>query len=235
MLLHTHWPKRSGVELRWVKKWRKRLAAGDLQDPSVLCSYSRAHHAPSFRWDVLVTQKMVEMRLAPPENLQRVPGPRALLYYLPRDESVARGTPPLAPLQPNERARSCMRLVVWSRVPKSHPIPPSCESPWKRSRWMQKEGGSVSPDQSPQGKRQHVVEVCNAGGRRHFDGPLCPGPRGFPRTNRVGGGARLLAKVRMPTADDEFFAIHVGLQGCQVGIFPPHCGGSGYVPGDSAA
>jgi hypothetical protein len=34
-------------------------------------------------------------------------------------------------------------------------------SRWKRSRWMQKDGGSVSPEQSSQGKRQHVVEVCN--------------------------------------------------------------------------
>jgi hypothetical protein len=36
-----------GRSVSWVKKWRKRLAEGDLQDPSVLCSYSRAHHAPS--------------------------------------------------------------------------------------------------------------------------------------------------------------------------------------------
>ena len=44
----------------------------DLHDPSVLCSYSRAHHAPYFRWDVRVTQKIVEMRFAPPENADRV-------------------------------------------------------------------------------------------------------------------------------------------------------------------
>jgi transposase-like protein len=77
-----------GRSVSWVKKWRKRLAEGDLQDPSVLCSYSRAHHAPSFRWDVLVSQKIVEMRFAPPENLKRVPGPRALLSSLPRDPEL---------------------------------------------------------------------------------------------------------------------------------------------------
>jgi hypothetical protein len=68
-----------------VKKWRKRLTEADPLDPSVLCSRSRAHHAPYFRWDVRVTQRMVEMRFAPPEHLKRVPGPRALLYSLPRD------------------------------------------------------------------------------------------------------------------------------------------------------
>lgn len=75
----------TGRSVSWVKKWRQRLTAGDQEDPSVLCSRSRAHHAPYFRWDRRVIQRIVELRLAPPEHLQRVPGPRALLYYLPRD------------------------------------------------------------------------------------------------------------------------------------------------------
>src|SRR5712691_7511138 len=33
----------------WVKKWRKRLREGDPTDPRLLCSRSRAHHAPYFR------------------------------------------------------------------------------------------------------------------------------------------------------------------------------------------
>lgn len=61
-----------------MKKWRKRLTEDDPHDPSVLCARSRAHHAPYFRWDVRVIQRMVEMRLSPPENADRVclaPGP----------------------------------------------------------------------------------------------------------------------------------------------------------------
>jgi hypothetical protein len=38
---------------------------------------------------------MVEMRLSPPENLKRVPGPRALLYYLPRDPELQVAQVPL--------------------------------------------------------------------------------------------------------------------------------------------
>jgi hypothetical protein len=78
----------TGRSVSWVKKWRKRLAEGDPHDPSLLCSRSRAHHAPYFRWDISVIKRIVEMRLAPPENLKRVPGPRALLYYLPRDPEM---------------------------------------------------------------------------------------------------------------------------------------------------
>src|SRR6266699_7178536 len=67
-----------GRSVSWVKKWRKRLADGDPHDPCVLCSCSRAHRAPYFRWDVRVSKRIVEMRFSPPENLKRVPGPRAL-------------------------------------------------------------------------------------------------------------------------------------------------------------
>jgi hypothetical protein len=78
----------TGRSVSWVKKWRKRLAQGDPHDPHLLCSHSRAHHTPYFRWDVCVIKRIVEMRFSPPENLQRVPGPRALLYYLPRDPEL---------------------------------------------------------------------------------------------------------------------------------------------------
>ena len=84
-----------GRSVSWVKKWRKRLAEGDPHDPSLFCSHSRAHHAPYFRWDFRVTQRIVEMRFSPPENLKRVPGPRALLYYLPRDPELQAAQLPL--------------------------------------------------------------------------------------------------------------------------------------------
>ena len=85
----------TGRSISWVKKWRKRLTEGDPGDPSVLCSRSRAHHAPYFRWDFRVIQRIVEMRQSPPENLKRVPGPRALLYYLPRDPELQAARFPL--------------------------------------------------------------------------------------------------------------------------------------------
>jgi hypothetical protein len=79
----------------WVKKWRKRLREGDTTDPRLLCSRSRAHHAPYFRWDPRVETRIVDMRLSPPEHLGRTPGPRALLYYLPRDSELQAARVPL--------------------------------------------------------------------------------------------------------------------------------------------
>jgi hypothetical protein len=78
-----------------VKKWRKRLTEGKPGDRSVLCSRSRAHHAPYFRWDFRVIERIVAMRFSPPENLKRVAGPRALLYYLPRDSELQAAQVPL--------------------------------------------------------------------------------------------------------------------------------------------
>src|SRR5450631_4070345 len=46
------------------------------------------HHPPRVSKDVIET--IIEMRLSPPEHLNRIPGPKALLYYLPRDERLQR-------------------------------------------------------------------------------------------------------------------------------------------------
>jgi len=91
----------TGRSVRWVKKWRKRLREGDPHDQELLCSRSRAHHAPYFRWDPRVETCIVERRLSPPEHLGRTPGPRALLYYLPRDPVLPRRRGSLAPVQSN--------------------------------------------------------------------------------------------------------------------------------------
>jgi hypothetical protein len=85
----------TGRSVSWVKKWRKRLQEGDPQDQALLCSRSRAHHAPYFRWDACLIRRIVAMRFSPPENLMRVPGPRALLYYLPRDPELQAAQLPL--------------------------------------------------------------------------------------------------------------------------------------------
>jgi len=85
----------TGRSLSWVKKWRKRLAEGDPSDSQLVCSRSRAQHAPYCRWDIRLTQRIMEMRLAPPEHLKRVPGPRALLYSLPRDPQLQAARIPL--------------------------------------------------------------------------------------------------------------------------------------------
>jgi transposase InsO family protein len=150
----------TGRSVSWVKKWRQRLEVADQEDPSVLCSRSRAHHAPYFRWDRLVIQRIVELRLAPPEHLQRMPGPRALLYYLPRDSLLQAAHLPLP-----RSSRTVWKILhmtgcLMGRF-KEPPHPNELRKPLEEIQVDFKDVGSVSPDQSPQGKRQHVVEVCN--------------------------------------------------------------------------
>src|SRR5258708_37531018 len=69
----------------WAKDWARRLAAAPVDDLDVLHSRSRARRTPPDDWDPLVLRRIEPMRLFPPEGLQRTPGPKALLYYLPRD------------------------------------------------------------------------------------------------------------------------------------------------------
>jgi transposase InsO family protein len=150
----------TGRSISWVKKWRKRLTEGEPHDPLVLCSRSRAHHAPYFRWAARVIQRIVEMRFAPPENLQRVPGPRALLYYLPRDPELQ-----AAQLSLPRSSRTIWKILhmMGCLLPRSKepPHPTELREPLEEIQMDFKDVGSVSPEQSPQGKRQHVVEVCN--------------------------------------------------------------------------
>ncbi len=90
---HPEWTQRDladalGRSLSWVKKWLKRLRDAPPDDLQVLLSHSRAHHAPYPQVHPRIIQRIVEIREHPPENLQRTPGPRAILYYLPRDQEL---------------------------------------------------------------------------------------------------------------------------------------------------
>jgi hypothetical protein len=78
----------TGRSLSWVKTWKRRLKQAPRDDMQVLLSHSRAHHAPYHRWDLPVIQRLGEMREQPPEHLQRVPGPKTLVYFLQRDLSL---------------------------------------------------------------------------------------------------------------------------------------------------
>ena len=89
LALHPTWSSAEvarclGRSLSWVKKWRKRFHKAAPDDQQVLRSRSRARHTPPPSTPPEVVQRLLDLRDQPPENLQRVPGPRALLYYLPR-------------------------------------------------------------------------------------------------------------------------------------------------------
>src|SRR5205823_298768 len=81
--------------LGWVKKWCRRLRAAPPGDDAVLRGHSRARRHPPPRVSQGVVERILAIRDQPPANLQRAPGPRAILYFLERDaELAARGERP---------------------------------------------------------------------------------------------------------------------------------------------
>src|SRR5260370_2329848 len=72
------------MSVGWVKKWSKRLREAPPEDEAVLQGQSRARKHPSERISQRVVERILELRDQPPEGLGRTPGPKALLYYLPR-------------------------------------------------------------------------------------------------------------------------------------------------------
>jgi hypothetical protein len=96
---HPDWAQQElavsiGRSRSFVKKWLKRFREAASDDLAVLHSRVGARKTPPPTIHPRIIQRMVELRESPPENLQRVPGPKALLYYLPRDaELQALGAP----------------------------------------------------------------------------------------------------------------------------------------------
>jgi hypothetical protein len=85
---HQQYAQAVGMSRGWVKKWKQRLQEAEPEDEQVLHSRSRARIHPPERIRQVVVDRILQMRDAPPEGLRRTPGPKALLYYLPRDEQL---------------------------------------------------------------------------------------------------------------------------------------------------
>ena len=145
-----------GMSLSWVKKWKKRLEEAGPEDGQVLHSRSRARKHPPERISPTVTDRILQMRDEPPEGLQRTPGPKAILYYLPRDEQLQ------GELLPRS-SRTIYRILQQAgRI--AHRLPhlqEPLERPAPMSHWQLdfKDASTVPAD--PDGKRQHMVEVLN--------------------------------------------------------------------------
>ena len=152
-----------GVEmsLGWVKKWRRRLRESEPDDEQVLHSRSRAPKHPRARSSEEVVARVLALRDEPPEGLRRVPGPKALAYYLPRD-------PELQQLQAQghhlPRSTRCIYLIL-KRAGRIAERPGRHHEPLERPELLQewqldfKDASSVPAN--PEGKQQHVVEVLN--------------------------------------------------------------------------
>jgi hypothetical protein len=88
----THQDLAAGLQMSrsWVSKWRKLLRQADPQDVMALHARTPARHTPptSIASQLALVQRILEIRTTPPEHLQRVPGPEAILSYLQRDSAL---------------------------------------------------------------------------------------------------------------------------------------------------
>jgi transposase InsO family protein len=145
-----------GRSRAWVKKWRKRLLQAAPDDDAVLQSQPCARHTPPPRLAQVVIDRILDIRDHPPQGLNRIPGPKAILYYLQHDTSST--------LHGERLPRSTR--TIW-RILRQHQRivdPPhrehhAVERPGAMESWQLdfKDASTVGAD--PDGKQQHVVEV----------------------------------------------------------------------------
>ena len=81
---HPEWTQQElanwiGRSKGWVKKWVKRFREAPPADGSVLLGKPRGRTTPYPQTDQEVQERIIALRDAPPENLKRVPGPKAIL------------------------------------------------------------------------------------------------------------------------------------------------------------
>jgi hypothetical protein len=145
-----------GRSLGWVKKWVKRLRAAAPDDDTVLQSRSRARATPPL--SRLVIDRILAIRDEPPQNLKRVPGPKAILYYLQQEATTT-----LAGELLPRSTRTIWRILRQHQRILDPPFRTRrpVERPEPLVSWQLdfKDASSVPAD--PEGKQQHVVEVLN--------------------------------------------------------------------------
>jgi hypothetical protein len=147
-----------GRSLSWVKRWRRRLADAAPGDEAVLRSRSRARIRPPPTIPKLAVERVLAIRDDPPAGLRRVPGPRAILFFLQHDTELrAAGVP-----APRSSATVWRVLDQHGRIPRRRPAAHEpLERPPPLTSWQLdfKDVSTVPSD--PDGKRQHAVEALN--------------------------------------------------------------------------
>jgi transposase InsO family protein len=143
----------------WVKKWVARLRQAAPSDDTVLQGRECARRTPPPRLSQVVIDRILAIRDDPPAGLNRIPGPKAILYYLQQEATTT--------LQGERLPRSTRTiwriLRQYQRIVSPHRQahqPVSRPEPLQSWQLDFKDASTVPPD--PEGKQQHVVEVLDA-------------------------------------------------------------------------
>lgn len=160
---HPDWGRRRlahtlGHSVRWVRKWLQRLTGADLTDPTVWQNRSCARHTSPKRVPQCVIDRILAIRDNPPGHLRRTPGPRAILYFLHRDQTLQQQGVYL----PRSTRTIWQILRQYSRIwdppqPKHEPE----ERPAPMQHWSVDFKDVTTVPIDPEGKQQHNVECFN--------------------------------------------------------------------------
>lgn len=145
-----------GRSVAWVRKWKRRVQGTALRDRAVLASHSRARKTPVPRVDPRLVERIIAIRDQPPQRLYRVPGPKAILYYLSCEE------PPEGLHWPRSIATIWRILRAHGRIavrPRAQHCPLPRPAPLEEWQLDFKDISTVPPDL--EGKHRHVVETLN--------------------------------------------------------------------------
>ena len=143
--------------LTWVKKWKKRLRQASTEAISSLFSQSRARHHPPEKTSQPVVAAILMMRDQPPDELQRTPGPRAIIYYLQQPQTLVTAGQRL-PTSTSTiwRILDQHQRILRPRAVEHEPL----ERPAPQQAW-QVDFKDVTTATSDGEKRQHQVETLN--------------------------------------------------------------------------
>ncbi len=171
MQLHPDWSQEQlaqavGRSKSWVSKWQTRLenvsAGDDAALHQIAQGQSRARKHPPQRIDPSIEALILSVRDEPPEGLRRTPGPKAILYSLPRQVTLWQSQMLLPPstrtisqiLQRHQRIAHRSPRSPQSDLPRAAPLP--C---WQID--FKDVSTVVDDPQEPTGKKQHVAEAFN--------------------------------------------------------------------------
>ncbi len=148
-----------GTSVGWVKTWKKRLKAADPDDLEVLHARSTARKTPAPPLHALVVERIVQIRLSPPQGMPRVPGARTICTFLQADWSPASRRDHTAALLAHGQQGAPSRRLDSLQIRAPSPADFCHVSHWRRCRPTSKRSRpSPAP---PGGKQVNGVECCN--------------------------------------------------------------------------
>lgn len=153
---HSELAKEVKRSKSWVKKWRKRLSGTKLGDDQVLHRRKNCAQRRKRCQSAEVIERVLAIRDKPPENLQRTPGPRTILYYLAKDEALKGKPIPRSTRTIWQILRQNGRIAIPTprkREPMERPAP--------MEEWQADFTDAITVEPDPEGKKQHTAEVFN--------------------------------------------------------------------------